>query len=145
MQPNQEFVAKNADIPPLMLHFCADASVVNAAAQNVPPGFAAATSTTSTAGYTCGRNTSVISRCRVTFTGDAANVGGQTIQVAVFVNGVAIASAVLTTALATTAGAKSGTVDFTPTTLAEGDVVRVTLTPSALLTAVVTNPTVVLS
>ncbi len=37
MQPNQEYTAKNADIPPFMLYFSADASVVTAAAQNVPP------------------------------------------------------------------------------------------------------------
>jgi hypothetical protein len=144
MQPNQEYIAKNADIPPFMLYFSADASVVTAAAQNVPPS-GTVTSTTGTRGIVSGRNTSVISRARVRFVGDAANVGGQTIQLAVLVNGVAIATAILATPLATTAGVKSGTVDFTPTTLAEGDVVRVTLTPSALLTAVVTDASVTLS
>ncbi len=144
MQPNQKTDAFNADVPPYILEFSADASTVNAVAQNIPKS-GTVTVDGGTRGQLSGRNTSVISRLRVRFVGNAANVAGQTIQFAVLVNGVAIASAALASPLATTAGTKTGFVDFTATTLAEGDVVRVTLLPSAGLTAVVTDINAALS
>lgn len=144
MQPNQNEHAHNADIPTAIFEFSADASTVNAVAQNIPKS-GTVTVDGGTRGQLSGRNTSVISRLRVRFVGNVANVAGQTIQFAVLVNGAAIASAVLATPLATTAGTKTGTVDFTPTTIAEGDVVRVTLLPSAGLTAAVTDINAALS
>jgi len=143
MQPNQKTDAYNADVPPYSLEFSADASTVNAVAQNIPKS-GTVTVDGGTRGQLCGRNTTVISRLRVRFVGNSANAG-QTIQFAVLVNGAAIASAALATPLATTAGTKTGTVDFTATTLAEGDVVRVTLLPSAGLTAAVTDINAALS
>lgn len=144
MQPNQEHSAQNADIPTAIFEFQANASTTTAGAQNIPKS-GLATSDTATIGTLSGRNTSVISRMRVRFVGDAANVAGQTVNFALLVNGVAIATATLATALATTAGTKTSSVDFTPTPIAEGDYVRCTVTPSAGLTAVLTNVNVVVS
>ena len=144
MQENQTKSAYNADVPTAIFEFAANASTVTATAQNVPKS-GLATSDTATIGHLSGRNTSVISRMRVRFVGDAANVGGQTVNVALLVDGVAIASATLAVPLAATAGTKTGTVDFTPTAIAEGAYVRCTITPSALLTAVLTNVNVAVS
>lgn len=143
MQPNQEHSAQNADVPTYIFEFEANASTTTGAAQNIPKS-GLATSDTATIGQLSGRNTSVISRMRVRFVGDAAN-GAQTVNFAILVNGVAIATATLATPLPATAGTKTGFVDFTPTTLAEGDYVRCTLTPSAGLTAVLTNINVAVS
>lgn len=144
MQPNQNQHAQNADVPPFILSFGADASVVTASAQNIPRS-GAATSTTVLRGQLCGRKTSVISQLDVNFTGDAANNAGQTVQFDVIVNGVTIAGDVLVTPLATTAGVKSASVSFPPRTLANGDIARVVIKPSATLSAVLTLLEAVLS
>jgi hypothetical protein len=145
MQPNQDFHAQNADIPAAIFEWAADASTTTGAAQNIPAS-GLATSDTATVGHYSGRNTSVISRMRVRFVGHAGNVAGQTVNFAILVNGVAIATATLATPLATTAGVKTDVVNFTPTTLAEGDVVRCTLTPSAAgLSNALTNINVAVS
>ena len=143
MQENQTKSAYNADVPTAIFEFAANASTVTATAQNVPKS-GLATSDTATIGQLSGRNTSVISRMRVRFVG-AANVSGQTLNAAILVDGVAIASATLAVPLATTAGVKTGTVDFTPTTIAEGAYVRATITPSATLDVVLTNVNIALS
>lgn len=119
--------------------FSAQASLTNAAAQNVPPS-ALATSLTDTLGVLVLRPGCVITRMRVRFTGDVLNIGGQTITVQLLNNGVAHASGVIA-GIATTAGALTGAVDFAATPLAPvvGDVLRVTITPSGALTAVVTD------
>lgn len=143
MQPNQSHNAQNADIPPFVLSFGADASVVTGSAQNIPPS-GAVTSTTVLRGQLCGRKTSVISQLDVNFTG-AANVSGQTVQFDVIVNGVTIAGDVLVTPLATTAGVKSASVSFPPRTLANGDIARVVIKPSATLDVVLTLLSAVLS
>lgn len=144
MQPNQQETAHNADIPCTIFEFQADISTVTATAQNVPKA-GTITSDSATSGQYSGRGTSWISRMRCRFVGAGGNVAGQTINFAILVNGSAIATATLATPLATTAGAKTGVVDFTPTLIAEGDVVRCTLTPSALLTTGVSNVNVALS
>jgi len=148
MQPNQNEHAHNADIPAAIFEFGANASTVTGAAQNIPPA-GLATSDTATVGRYSGRNTSAITRIRVRFVGDAANVAGQTINFSVIIltaAGVTTTYAsVLATPLASTAGIKTSTAELTPTTIGEGDLVRVTLTPSAGLTAVLTNVSVVLS
>jgi len=143
--PNQAFLAQAQDLPGASFTFGALASVVTASAQVIPPGGgAAASSTTGASAALVGRSITV-TRLRVRFTGDAANVGAQTLTFQVLKNGVAHASAVIS-GLATTAGVKTGNVDFvaTPLGLVDGDNVQVTLTPSALLTAVVTSVDVAL-
>lgn len=144
MQPNQLELAHNADIPCAIFEFQADISTTTGAAQNIPKA-GTITSDTATSGQYSGRGTSWISRMRCRFVGAAGNVAGQTINFALLVNGVAIASAVLATPLATTAGTKTGSVDFTPTLISEGDLVRCTLTPSAGLTTGVSNVNVAVS
>lgn len=138
--PNQAFLAQNQDLPPFSLIFGARASVVTASAQIFPPGGgAAASSTTGDTGIVATRPVT-ITRMYVRFVGDAANVGGQTMSFQLLKNGVAHASAIVS-GLATTAGTKTGNVDFvaTPLSLVAGDFVQLIGTPSALLTAVVTS------
>lgn len=138
--PNQAFLAQSQDLPAASLTFGALASVVTASAQVIPPGGgAAASSTTGATGVNVTRSIT-LTRLRVRFVGDAANVGGQTLSFQVLKNGVAHASAVIA-GLATTAGTKTSSVDFaaTPLNVVDGDLVQVTVTPSALLTAVVTS------
>ena len=88
-----------------------------------------------------GTGQSVISGFRVNFTGDAANVGGQTATIQLYKNGVAITTAV-TSALATTAGTKTASVDLStaPITLADGDLIQAAVIIGVgALTAVLTN------
>lgn len=132
------------DAVPCILEWQANSSTVTAAAQNIPKS-GLATSDTATVGQLCpaGR---VATQLELAFVGDVANVGGQTINCSVIVTdpaGVATTYAnLLTTPLATTAGAKrSGIIDISasPIAIPERSLVRATITPSALLTAAVTN------
>lgn len=128
------------------LFYCA-ASLTNAAAQYMPPSALATTLTANTGILVTmgGTNQSVISGFRVRFTGDAANGAGQTVTFQILQNGVAVASGV-STALATTAGVKTDSVSLatSPITLSDGDRIAITLTPSAGLTAVLTDISVAL-
>lgn len=123
--------------------FAAQSSLVTAAAQTIPPGCAAVTALAASAGGGLGITVKAtgkrISRASFRFTGDAANVAGQTATMVVLLNGVAIPGAT-SGALATTAGNKSADVNFTtPVELADGDRLTSTFTPSAGLTAACTN------
>lgn len=138
---------ETADGPLNAGSFAAQASLVNAAAQTVPPS-GAVTALAGTAGATLGLKCKalgrIISRASFRFVGDAANVAGQTATIIILLNGVAIPGAT-SGALATTAGAKTADVDFTsPVTLTDGDRLTCTLTPSAGLTAVLTDVEVTL-
>lgn len=149
MQPNPQELAHNADLPCAIFAFEANISTTTGAAQNIPKS-GLITSDTATVGQLSGRGTSWISRFRAQFVGDAGNVAGQTINFSVIVlsaAGVTTTYAnVLTTPLATTAGTKrTGAVELTPFVVNEGDLVRCVLTPSAGLTAGVTNIAVALS
>lgn len=144
--------AQNQDLPIASAFFGAVAGLTNAAAQNVPPGTGAQTSLTSTAGIIVSRPGVTLTRMRVRFVGDAANVAGQTLTFQLLrstdggLNFSAVAAAVVA-GLATTAGSKVGTVDFTATPLGlnDGNILRVTSTPSAALTVAVSDISVSLS
>lgn len=140
---NVAHLLETADGPINGGQFSAQSSLVNAAAQFVPQG-AALTALAGTAGAGNGITVMavnrIISRMRAQFIGNAANVAGQTVTIILLLDGVAIAGAT-SGALATTAGLKtSGVVEFTaPITLTDGQRLTCTLTPSAGLTAAVTD------
>ena len=141
--PNVSFQAKNQDLPAASASFAAASSLVNAAAQFVPPS-ALLSSLTQTPGVLF-VDARTVTRMRIVFTDRIANVGGQTISVQLnrSVAGAAygaIAAAVIT-GIATTAGAQTGYVDFTssPLQVAAGDILSPSITPSGILTAAVTN------
>lgn len=123
--------------------FSADASLVNAAAQYVPPGGRAATSLTQLAGLMQSQP-GTITGVDVAFTGDVANVA-QTVVVkiqrsidhgATFVDVAGATSG----PIATTAGVHFASVTMgVPVVKSEGDILQAIFTPSALLGAVVTN------
>ena len=124
--------------------FSCAASVAAAAEQAVPPFFGAASTLTSFPGVQCAFP-NVVRQLNVSLVGDVLNVGGQTIGVKLYRAlaatpdvKVAVPDAEIS-GIATTANAKSATVAFPDLALAPGDVLYATITPSALLTAVVTN------
>lgn len=126
-------------VPPVKANFAAEASLTNAAAQFVPPS-GAVTSLTVNLGV-LQANAGKVSRFFVNFVGDAANVAGQTITANWLLNGAPIAGASVA-GIATTAGSQAGNVVLgTPVALAAGDIITMTITPSAVLTAVCTNVT----
>lgn len=138
MDVNQQFVAHNIDLPPAALTYCAAASLTNAAAQAVPPG-STVTSLTIEQGHLACVPGKVLTLARVRFTGDVANVAGQTATVQLYRTGVAVAGT-SSSALATTAGVKTDSFTFTtPVTVAVGDVIQAVITPSGALTAVLTG------
>lgn len=122
----------------LRFGFGAAASLVNAAAQTVYPGSQQATvlAATDALGYVVEAK-SVVGLFRVQHTGNAANIAGQTVAYDILVNGVSM----VTVTLATTAGVKTGAAEFAAgaIVLQPGDIVRVTATPSAVLTAAVAD------
>ncbi len=121
--------------------FSANASLTNAAAQFVPIA-GAATSLSNIAGSMVSAARSLV-QLDVAFTGDVANVAGQTATVKIQQStdhGATYAdvTGATTTALATTAGAKFASIAFTAVAVAEGAILRAVVTPSAGLTAVLT-------
>lgn len=125
--------------------FYAAASLTTQTTPQYVPVSALATTTANTGGGILvtngGTGQSTIAGFRVSFTGDAANVGGQTATIQIYKNGVAITTAV-TSALATTAGTKTASVDLTsaPIALADGDLIQAAVIIGvAGLTAVLTN------
>lgn len=144
MRSGQSTHLYTQDAVPCILEWAADASTTTGAAQNVPKS-GLATSDTATVGQLALADR-VATQCELSFIGNAANVAGQTINCSVIVTspaGVATTYAnLLSTPLATTAGAKrSGVVDFSssPISIPARSLVRGIITPSAGLTAVVTN------
>lgn len=126
------------------------ASVVTAADQFVPPSFGAATSTTLVVGWLVTAPKTTIGGYRVAYTGDAANVAGQTISVRLQYIRAGVTADVpgstVQTPIATTAGVKNGGKDLAAYFEAQpGDVVLAVITPSAALTAVVTGGMISLS
>ncbi len=125
--------------------WAADASLVNAAAQFIPM-YGAATSLTAVTGA-MNPGPRSIGQIDVAFTGNAANVAGQTVTIKIqrsTDHGATFADVTGATsgALATTAGAKHAEIAFTAVTLADGDILQAVITPSAALTAVVTTVSV---
>jgi hypothetical protein len=117
--------------------FAASTSLVTAAAQTIyPGGQAAVLVATDALGYVVAAKL-VIGLLRVTHTGAAGNVAGQTVAYDLKVNGATKA----TVTLATTAGAQTGQAQFTAGALVlqPGDLVRLVATPSAVLTTAVTD------
>ena len=124
--------------------FSAAASVTTGSEQFIPAGGGAVTSVSivnhgipvPTVGPT-------ITEYIVRFTGDAANVGGQTMTPKLYYYRSGSATLIPTSAgaaMATTAGVQSQALTLTtPFQPAEGDVILASLTPSAGLTAAVTG------
>lgn len=125
-------------VPPVKATFSAAASLVNAAAQFVPPS-GDVTSLTLNNG-TLQANIDTVSKASFRFTGDVANNLGQTVTMIMLKNGVPIAGASVSLR-PTGAGLQGGDVTFAPVPIVVGDVLTMTFTPSALLTAVCTNVT----
>lgn len=143
--------------PAAIGHFGAAASLVNAAEQFVPPFNGAATSLTRLAGVLVAGGTPptgtagtgeqrTIRSLRISYTGDVANAAGQTITVQMYkrTRGTAVWAAVGDTiaGIATTAGQQEGVTTFAtsgPVNYEPGDEIGASITPSALLTAVLTN------
>jgi hypothetical protein len=115
------------------LAWAAAASLTTAVAQTVFPGTTSTTSSTDVIGYVVVAP-DALGTLRVKHTGNAANVGGQTIAYALAVNG----SPVATVTLAANAAA-SGFAVLSTMPVAAGDVVTLTATPSGILTAAVTD------
>ena len=141
---NVGHLAQTTELPFSKATFCALLSLVNAADQNVPPGFGAVSSLTSIAGYLVTSPKTAIGGYRVQLTGDAANVAGQTISVRlVYLRAGVLADvpgSIVETPISTTAGQKNGGKDFAAFFQAQaGDVIRAILTPSAALTAAVSD------
>lgn len=145
MRSSQGIHLYTQDAVPYILEWTANASTTTGAAQNVPKS-GLATSDTATVGQLCLADR-VATQLELAFVGDVANVAGQTINCTIIVTnpaGVATTYASLlgSSPLATTAGAKrSGVIDLsaTPIAIPARSLVRATITPSAGLTAVVTN------
>lgn len=143
--------------PAAIGHFGATASLLNGAEQFVPPFNRAATSLTRLAGVLIGGGTPptgtngtgeqrTIRSMRISFTGDVANAGGQTITVQMYkrTRGSATWAAVgdTITGIATTAGQHEGETTFStsgPVNYEPGDEIGASITPSGALTAVLTN------
>ncbi len=119
--------------------FAADATAVTAAAQYIPVG-GALTKTATGAGLVVTSDQTIIGQFRLRFTGSGSNVGGQTATFQLSKNGTPITSAT-SAAIPTTAGVQSANVDFSAAgfSVADGDLIQCTLTPSATLTAVLTD------
>ncbi len=150
--------AQVTQLPCAQAQFSAAASLVNAAAQFVPPFNGAVTTLAAGVGHlvqgtptivfiannNAAGDQRIIDSLRLRFTG-AANVSAQTISARLYKNGVA--AGLPTPAVATTAGVKTASVDFngSPPSLANlitldpGDVLTCAITPSAALDVVVTD------
>ncbi len=127
-------------VGPTPFYFAAATSVTNAAAQYMPPGSGASTSVADTLDLRIAQ-TSQVSTFAIAYTGNAANVGGQTLSYALL----RTTSSAVTTTLSTIAGltaaggfAHSET-SFAGVQLNPGDALDVTVTPSGILTGAVTN------
>ena len=120
------------------LGFGAFTSLTTAVQQAIPLGSGATTSSADLVLGSLMSRAGQISNLAIQHTGSAANIAGQTITYQVFKNGVAVAAAILA-GVATTAGVKTGNVQFAPVAFAIGDVLTVQMLPSAILTAALTD------
>ena len=139
MSENQGYLAKTVDLQVNQGQFSAAASLLDAAAQFLPPGSGALTSLTSGLGLlVCGQPRTVTKLC-VRFTGDAANAGGQTVIFQIYKNG--SPTTAVTTSIATDAGVHSASVSLVsaPLQFVDSDRIRIAVTPSAPLTAPLTD------
>lgn len=118
--------------PAQLVGFAAFASLVTAAAQALPHGSGATSSTSDLVLGILMTRAGSFSSLIVQHTGAAGNVAGQTISYAVYKNGVAAGTAIA--GVAATAGVKVGAAYFAPVFFVPGDVLSVQLLPSALLT-----------
>lgn len=154
LQPSGLLTGKNRDdlsvYPPEQISVGADASLTNAATQWIPMGSGLVTSLTNIAPGLAVRDLS-ITRAVYLFSGNAANVAGQTVQFFVRVNGAVVA--VLDSGIPTTAGVKTRLVEFatssgyqgsSPLEIAAGSRIDIGLEPSAALTAALVQIGVVL-
>jgi hypothetical protein len=124
--------------------FGANASLVNAAAQNIPPGSQTATILADTVlGIQTGPGGGTLSTLYIQFTGSVSNIAGQTVTFTLSKTTTGGVTTTMTTssAIAATSGVHRLTVSsFTVSgAYAAGDVLTLSLTPSALLTAALTD------
>ncbi len=145
MAQNKAFTARASQLALNKGQFGAALGLVTAAAQFLCPYHGPLSVLTTTPGsIIVEENQSLIQQMRVRFTGDAANVAGQTLTFQLYADGVAVTAGV-STALATTAGVKVETITFaTAVVFTEHTVLTCTATPSVTLTAAVTGITVAL-
>lgn len=147
MNRNSGHLANSADLHPNKGHFGAANSVVTIGEQFVPPYAGSLTSVSVTTwGILWSSSQTVIENYRVQFTGDAANVAGQTATPKLYYLRAGVATLIPGSTgdpIATTAGQKNGAKDLvavgTPFTPAPGDVILFSLTMSAALTAALTG------
>jgi hypothetical protein len=145
---NPGFLAKRTELPINKGQFAAANSVTTNAEQFIPPGGTVTSTTVTTYGILVSTPATSITEYYVQFTGDAANVAGQTMTPKLYYLRAGVATLIpgsTGSALATTAGAKSTSVAlaaaFNPVA---GDVILASLTPSAGLTAALTGVMVAL-
>ncbi len=124
------------DSGPVRLRFESEASITAASTEDVPPWPGEFGVTTDGLGIVM-RRAGRLTQMSISFTGDSANAEGQTVTETLTQNGIPVAGAKVA-GLPTTAGVNSGSVIFGPMEYAAGDVFRLTLTPSATLSAPVT-------
>lgn len=127
----------NPPIGPIFF-YGAFASLATAVAQAIPPGSGASTSSSDLVEGILAPISGYVSAFRVQFVGNALNVAGQTVTATLLKNGVAVTGASIA-GIVTTAGTKTGSVLFAQVAYVGGDVFTVTITPSAPLTAVLTD------
>jgi hypothetical protein len=122
----------------------ANASLVNAAAQNIPPGSqTAAILADAVLGIQTGPGGGTLTSLFLQFTGSASNIAGQTVTFTLTKTtlGGTTTTMTVSSAIATTSGIHRLTVSaFTVSGVyAAGDVLTLQMTPSALLTAALTD------
>ncbi len=143
-QANVGFLLQKSEGPLSHGQFTATTCQLNAVPQTLLPS-AVSTSLTANTGILVANEWISLSRALFRFTWNAANVGGQTVEFALYMNGVAIPGAT-SGALATNLGVpQTVIIDYPPVTPAEGDSITCILTPSSVLTAACTNLYAVLS
>jgi hypothetical protein len=122
----------------IRFQFSANASLTTGVAQNIPPGNAATTSSSDLVIGEIATAPGILSSLAAQFTGSGSNVGGQTATFQVLLNGAPITGAA-SAALATTAGNKTSQVQFPPVPYVPGGIITIQITPSAGLTAALTD------
>lgn len=111
---------------------------VAAAASTLPPGYGVATIAQVILGHLVGA-AGVIKQMNVSFVGNASNAA-QTLAVALKrTTSAGVTTTLVTATVAANAGTHGASVTFSPTLVIAGEILSVDVTPSAILTANVTN------
>ena len=118
--------------------FGAASSLTTQVQQAIPHGSGTTTSSADLVLGGIAPTSGTVSRMAIQHTGNAGNVGGQTITYQVFKNTVAVTPAIIA-GVAATAGTKTAQLTFEPIPYAAGDVFVIQLLPSGVLTAALTD------